>query len=768
MENNENHIYILNKIKHKPLIFKDIFSFASNRPYIFINLINTSQHLKSDLKATFAKLKKNNKLSSEINVNLQKFIYYKKIVEKFPLLVRQIKNKFKKINKDFSLIITSNEPINEELFFEKNMQNIQDLTTSDNDIIIKVIKKYVDENYEKNVNDLLSLYYRNFMRNFCNNKRHRYEEYDYFNYINYYDSSYLSKGHQRDIKEKDFFDNYKKMIERRRDFFNEKIKEEIKLSNDKKIAESIGKIVNLIPISYDKYCLDPIELLKIYLKNLLEKKDIEKFFEIIYLIYNDYFAIFNKKEFDYYKYPIITKMYRNSCRDKISKQINNNINEYNEINQISVIKRILTDLKEYNESNDLLFKKVIINLLFDYLLTEESFLLYNLPNTLLENKDLEIDGFLDIKYFNYIKNKSHYIKQNLAFICIIDRHKYPLNMDNIIYPYVTKFHFKLFSHIDLNELFMFYNLPINEIFKIYESYFIKIKNFKYIKQISFDDEFVINKDQFLSYNDEYYQSIISYIIDQYFIKYNKDKNNILKNLDLEDISIREDKLDNIYERYKILYGFNKMFPKLKKKKIFEIRYNDVLNENFNFPTNKEDKILIIDFEFKIFDNTNIVIDDINDFISNIYTNRNINNNIEILSFINFKMSKDININLNLFTSLSYLKEFFINNNNISIINESKTKLDLSHKANDNFPYVYGGFDTENNLIYYRNGKNKILSNDILDLINFFNNKIVKLEDPKVGNEEEYLLFYQLYKQNNFFENKSTIIIISGGNIISQK
>lgn len=760
MENNESHIYILNKIRHKPLIFKEIFSFASNRPYIFINFINTSKYLKSALKNTFDKLKKNNRLSSEFNENLKKFIFYKKIVEKFPLLVRQIKNKFKKINKDLNLIINSKESINDELFLEKNIQSIQDLIISDNDLIIKTIKKYIDENYEKNVNDVLTLYYKNFMRNNCNNKRNRYDEYSYFNYY----KSYNRKTHQIDIKEKDFFDNYKEIIEKRRDFFNEKIKEEIKLSN----KESIGKIVNSVPISYDKYCLEPIELLKIYLKNLLEKKDIETFFEIIYFIYNDYFAIFNKKEFDYYKYPIITKKYRDSCRDKVSKQINNNINEYNQINQISVIKRIITDLKEYNESNDLLFKKVIINLLFDYLLTEESCLLYNLPNILLENKDLEIDGFLDIKYFNYIKNKSHYIKQNLTFICIIDRHKYSLNMDNIIYPYIKKLHFKLFSHIDLNELFMFYNLPISEIFKIFESYFINFKFFNNIKQISFDDEFVINKDQFLSYNDEYYQSIISYIIDQYFIKYNKDKNNILENLNLEDISLREDKLDNIYERYKILYGFNKMFPKLKKKKIFEIKYNDVLNENFIFPTNKEDKILIIDFEYKIFDNINIIIDNINNFISNMYTNRNINNNIEILSFINFVMSKNIIINLNLFTNLPNLKEFFINNNNLSIINNSKTKLDLSHKENNNFPYVYGGYDINNNLIYYRNGKNKILSNDILDLINFFNNKIVKLEDPNLGNEEEYLLFYLLYKQNNFFENKNKINIISGGNIIREK
>jgi hypothetical protein len=70
---------------------------------------------------------------------------------------------------------------------------------------------------------------------------------------------------------------------------------------------------------------------------------------------------------------------------------------------------------------------------------------------------------------------------------------------------------------------MFYDLPINEIYIIFESYFTNLKNFENIKQISFDYELVISKDEFLSYNDEYYQFIISYIIDQYFIKYKKDK-----------------------------------------------------------------------------------------------------------------------------------------------------------------------------------------------------------------------------------------------------
>ena len=170
MENDENHIYILNKIKHKPLIFKDIFSFASARPYIFIYFITKSKYLKSELKSTFTKLKKNNKLSSEFNTNLRKFISYKKLVEKFPLLVRQIKNKFKKINNDLKLIINNKEPLNKDLFSEKNIQNIQNLIISDNNLIIKTIKKYIDENYEKNINDILTLYYKNFMRNFCNYK----------------------------------------------------------------------------------------------------------------------------------------------------------------------------------------------------------------------------------------------------------------------------------------------------------------------------------------------------------------------------------------------------------------------------------------------------------------------------------------------------------------------------------------------------------------------------------------------------------------------
>ena len=43
-----------------------------------------------------------------------------------------------------------------------------------------------------------------------------------------------------------------------------------------------------------------------------------------------------------------------------------------------------------------------------------------------------------------------------------------------------------------------------------------------------------------------------------------------------------------------------------------------------------------------------------------------------------------------------------------------------------FDYIYLGYDIKGNLIYYRSGKNRIKSIDILDLFNIFNKQIVRL------------------------------------------
>ena len=176
-----------------------------------------------------------------------------------------------------------------------------------------------------------------------------------------------------------------------------------------------------------------------------------------------------------------------------------------------------------------------------------------------EEKD-EVVEFLDEKYFNYLEKYN--IKQIIKLICIIDRYKYCEYINNITYPYINELHFILYTEVD--ELFMFNDLPINDLYKMFVTYFITIKYFENIKTISFGDEFLMNKNQFISYNDEYYQSILSYLIDQFYINNLNKKNNILEKVKLDKIIINEDNLDNIYERFKILYGFNAMFPLLKE------------------------------------------------------------------------------------------------------------------------------------------------------------------------------------------------------------
>jgi hypothetical protein len=89
------------------------------------------------------------------------------------------------------------------------------------------------------------------------------------------------------------------------------------------------------------------------------------------------------------------------------------------------------------------------------------------------------------------------------------------------------------------------------------------------------------------------------------------------------------------------------------------------------------------------------------------------------NLINLENAKIDNLSNN-FNFLHNFKEFFINNN-INISNDfNKTKLFKK------FDYIYLGYDIKGNLIYYRSGKNRIKSIDILDLFNIFNKQIVRL------------------------------------------
>ena len=331
---------------------------------------------------------------------------------------------------------------------------------------------------------------------------------------------------------------------------------------------------------------------------------------------------------------------------------------------------------------------------------------------------------------NYIGDKN--IQQKICLICIIDRYKYSEKINNIIYPHIYKLLFTLFSKSDFNELFMFNKIPIKDIYNIFISYFLSIKNFENIEEVSFGDEFFMNKNQFLEYNDEYYQSIVSYLIDQYLINckiINNNGNNILGNIKTKKLEIKEENLNNIYERFKIIYGFNKLFPNLENKKILELFYiNDIKNNNIdnNNHVNYNYKIILIDFDNRpMKEDISIIFENIKSFILKNLQNQL--NSIEMISFININFitegDEKININSN-FDFLPNIKELFINNNknDNNIIPNNIYESKLFNK----FEYVYLGYDEKDNLIFYRNGKNMIKSIDILDLLNIFNDKIRKI------------------------------------------
>ena len=105
---------ILNKIQHKPIIMESIYSFSQNRPYILLHLISNDDSLKSSLKDTFDNAKKNNNLSKEINININNYIAYRKIIEKLNEKHEEIKTDIFKRNEKLNSLIQKSNDINEK------------------------------------------------------------------------------------------------------------------------------------------------------------------------------------------------------------------------------------------------------------------------------------------------------------------------------------------------------------------------------------------------------------------------------------------------------------------------------------------------------------------------------------------------------------------------------------------------------------------------------------------------------------------------------
>ena len=81
----KNKLNILNKIRHKPILLESIFSFIEKRFYIIIYFISEDKRLKSDMKKFFDNTKQRNNLSKELNINIQKYTFYREFLENHKL-----------------------------------------------------------------------------------------------------------------------------------------------------------------------------------------------------------------------------------------------------------------------------------------------------------------------------------------------------------------------------------------------------------------------------------------------------------------------------------------------------------------------------------------------------------------------------------------------------------------------------------------------------------------------------------------------------------
>ena len=158
--NEQKNNSILIKIKHKPIILESIFSYAQNRVFIIFDQISRNRILKSSLKKTFDNSKKNNYLSPEININIKKYIYYRKILEEYQDLFKIYRNYINNTNTKLNNIIQKNI-IKDNFFKNKNIIEFMNETKliDDDSNIAKIIEKYVDRNYKNNIFKILSIFY---------------------------------------------------------------------------------------------------------------------------------------------------------------------------------------------------------------------------------------------------------------------------------------------------------------------------------------------------------------------------------------------------------------------------------------------------------------------------------------------------------------------------------------------------------------------------------------------------------------------------------
>ena len=158
-QKNLQYLSILSKISNKPLLIENIFPFLDNRPFIFPYLLDKDIYLKKKLNGIFRKMKKNSKLSSEINTYIYKYITYNLLFKTelsyiFKKKKEETKEDAEDIIEDLNILFKDNDTNNIEK--EKDEFNFN-YTYPLNDLIMMLTASFKMKKIPDNINVKKSL-----------------------------------------------------------------------------------------------------------------------------------------------------------------------------------------------------------------------------------------------------------------------------------------------------------------------------------------------------------------------------------------------------------------------------------------------------------------------------------------------------------------------------------------------------------------------------------------------------------------------------------
>jgi len=346
----------------------------------------------------------------------------------------------------------------------------------------------------------------------------------------------------------------------------------------------------------------------------------------------------------------------------------------------SFIKYLYNSLLNYNNNN--FNKNILESIILEYYSSLDRATVIVFRN---KKNDFDIEYINLIEKYNDHSKEKNKIKQKIKLILIIE------NIDN-------NYLFKEVKYPNINELeLMFSDEKVikGQLFTYFNKYLSTIKHLENINRIILHNKtfnnYLNDLENWKEISKDFYQSLLSFMFDEYYLEKNdiKYQINLLQNV--KEIVIENIEFLYIYEKIKLYYCINDIFPLLNKN-------NNLVSENgFNIQYYINNKIMIINNK-----DTPITIKNIISFVNqNLNKNKNIqylfivnkNSIINDIDDVNEKEITDIKVDI---SNLSNLKELMF----ISEQSENNIRLiDILTKDNGKEKNIYKGYDKDNNLYF---------------------------------------------------------------------